>query len=203
MPQEIQNNTTIAPETVSPPVTVSVPPPELSTINYPLSTSTAALQKIKLWFGPIIFFVAVVLLIYSVRVATVTGGSMEPSLHEGSRIVFDRLTVRFTGINRGDVIVFRNPKDAGITEVKRVVGLPGERVLIEGGTISVTPPGGRLQEFPQGTLIGGSGGIGDFTIQLGPEEYFVLGDNRKKSTDSRDFGAVRPVNIKGRVIYSF
>ena len=155
------------------------------------------------WLVPVLIFCAVGLLIYSVRVAAVTGSSMEPALREGSRIVFDRLTVRFTGINRGDVIVFRNPKDAGITEVKRVVGLPGERVLIEGGTIAVTPPGGRLQEFPQGTLIGGSGGIGDFTIQLGPEEYFVLGDNRKKSTDSRDFGAVRPADIVGRVIYSF
>ena len=161
------------------------------------------MRLLRAWIVPVLIFCAIGLLMYSVRVAAVTGSSMEPSLHEGSRIVFDRLTVRFTGINRGDVIVFRNPKDAGITEVKRVVGLPGERVLIEGGTISVTPPGGRLQEFPQGTLIGGSGGIGDFTIQLGPEEYFVLGDNRKKSTDSRDFGAVRPVNIKGRVIYSF
>jgi len=153
--------------------------------------------------GPVLFFCAIGLLVYSVRVAAVTGGSMEPALREGSRIVVDALTWRVGGIGRGDVIVFRNPRDAKTVEVKRVVGLPGERVLIEGGTIAVTPPGGRLQEFPQGTLIGGQGGIGDFTIQLGPEEYFVLGDNRKKSTDSRDFGAVRPVNIKGRVIYSF
>ena len=203
MPQEIQNNTTIAPETVSPPVTVSVPPPELSTINYPLSTSTAALQKIKLWFGPIIFFVAVVLLIYSVRVATVTGGSMEPSLHEGSRIVIDKFTPRVLGLRRGDVIVFRNPKDAGIIEVKRVIGLPGELVLIEGGTISATPPGGRIQEFPRGTYVGGNGQVGDFRVQLGPQEYFVLGDNRSMSTDSRAFGAVRPSYIVGRVIYSF
>ena len=161
------------------------------------------MRLLRAWIVPVLIFCAIGLLVYSIRVATVTGGSMTPTFSEGQRIVVDALTWRIGGLSRGDVIVFKNPKDAGITEVKRVVGLPGERVLIEGGTISVTPPGGRLQEFPQGTLIGGSGGIGDFTIQLGPEEYFVLGDNRKKSTDSRDFGAVRPVNIKGRVIYSF
>jgi len=147
--------------------------------------------------------VAIGLLMYSVRVAAVTGSSMEPSLHEGSRIVFDRLTVRFTGINRGDVIVFRNPRDAKTVEVKRIIGLPGELVLIEGGTISVTPPGGRIQEFPRGTYVGGNGQIGDFRVQLGPQEYFVLGDNRSVSTDSRAFGAVRPADIVGRVIYSF
>ena len=143
------------------------------------------------------------LLLYSVRVAAVTGGSMEPSLREGSRIVIDKLTARLFSLNRGDVIVFKNPRDAGTTEVKRVIGLPGELVLIEGGTISVTPPGGRLVEFPRGTAVGGNGQIADFRVQLGPEDYFVLGDNRGMSTDSRVFGAVRPADILGRVIYSF
>ena len=161
------------------------------------------MRLLRAWIVPVLIFCAIGFLVYSIRVATVTGGSMTPTFSEGQRIVVDALTHRFTGINRGDVIVFKNPKDAGITEVKRVVGLPGERVLIEGGTIAVTPQGGRLQEFPQGTLIGGSGGIGDFTLQLGPEEYFVLGDNRKKSSDSRSFGAVGRADIKGKVIFSF
>ena len=155
------------------------------------------------WLWPVLIFCAIGLLVYSVRVAAVTGGSMEPFLHEGSRIVIDKLTVRVLGIGRGDVIVFKNPKDAGITEVKRVIGLPGELVLIEGGTISVTPPGGRIQEFPRGTYVGGNGQVGDFRVQLGPQEYFVLGDNRSVSTDSRAFGAVRPADILGRVVFSF
>ena len=137
------------------------------------------------------------------RIAAVTGRSMEPDLHEGSRIFIDKLTPRMLGIGRGDVIVFKNPKDAGITEVKRVIGLPGELVLIEGGTISVTPPGGRIIEFPRGTYVGGNGQVGDFRVQLGPQEYFVLGDNRPMSADSREFGAVRPADILGRVVFSF
>ena len=152
---------------------------------------------------PLLFLMAVVLLMYSLRVAAVTGSSMEPFLHEGSRIVIDKLTPHVLGIGRGDVIVFRNPRDAKTVEVKRIIGLPGELVLIEGGTISVTPPGGRIQEFPRGTYVGGNGQIGDFRVQLGPQEYFVLGDNRSVSTDSRAFGAVRPADIVGRVIYSF
>ncbi len=155
------------------------------------------------WLAPVLLFCAVGLLVYSVRLAAVTGSSMEPSLHEGSRIVFERLTPRLLSVHRGDIIVFKNPRDVNMLEVKRVIGLPGELVLIEGGTISVTPPGGRIQEFPRGTYVGGNGQVGDFRVQLGPQEYFVLGDNRSMSTDSRAFGAVHPGDILGRVIYSF
>ena len=182
----------------APPVQIVPAPPAP-----PVPAQVKPARALRGWVWPVLIFCAIGLLIYSVRIATVTGSSMEPSLHEGSRIVFDRLTVRLLGINRGDIIVFRNPKDAGITEVKRVIGLPGELVLIEGGTISVTPPGGRIQEFPRGTYVGGNGQVGDFRVQLGPQDYFVLGDNRSVSTDSRSFGAVRPTDIVGRVIYSF
>lgn len=128
---------------------------------------------------------------------------MEPTLHEGSHVVVDALTYHITGINRGDIIVFTNPHDIKVVEVKRVIGLPNETVLIQGGTIGVTPKDGKYHEFPQGTDIGGSGDVANYTIQLGPEDYFVLGDNRPRSTDSRDFGGVQPVNIIGRVIGSF
>ena len=188
---------------VSPTPVIPIPPTPPISAPVVARLNLDILRRARGWLWPIVIFCAIGLLVYSVRVAAVTGRSMEPALHEGSRIVIDKLTVRVLGIGRGDVIVFKNPKDASVTEVKRVIGLPGELVLIEGGTISVTPPGGRLMEFPRGTYVGGNGQIGDFRVQLGPQEYFVLGDNRSVSTDSRAFGAVRPADIVGRVIYSF
>jgi signal peptidase I len=161
------------------------------------------LWVLRALIGPILFFCAVGLIIYSVRLDSITGGSMEPTLHEGSHVLINALTWHFVGINRGDIIVFINPHDSTQTDVKRVIGLPNEKVLIQGGTISVTNPAGKTTEFPQGTFIGGQGGVGDYSIQLGPEDYFVMGDNRSKSTDSRDFGGVQPSNIIGKVFYSF
>lgn len=183
-----------------------IPVPASTPLEAPLLTGQAPPSQVvalRSWLWPVVIFCAIALLLFSVRIAAVTGRSMEPDLHEGSRIFIDKLTPRMLGIGRGDVIVFKNPKDAGITEVKRVIGLPGELVLIEGGTISVTPPGGRIIEFPRGTYVGGNGQVGDFRVQLGPQEYFVLGDNRPMSADSREFGAVRPADILGRVVFSF
>ncbi len=181
---------------VAQPVAVVQPTPV--TVAPPVAHS-----RLRPLLGPALFLFGVALVAYSVRLGSITGGSMEPTLHEGQHLVIDALTWRFTGVHRGDVLVFTNPHDRTTVEVKRVIGLPGESVLIEGGTIGVTPLGGRYEEFPQGTDIGGHGDIANFTIQLGVEDFFVLGDNRPKSTDSRDFGGVQAVDIIGRVIASF
>lgn len=158
-------------------------------------------HRLPAWAGPVIFFVGVFILLYSVRLGRIGGGSMEPTLHENSRIVFDTLTYHLTGIHRGDILIFTNPHDTSVVEVKRVVGLPGEVVEAQGGTISITKDG-NTTEIPQGTPVGGSA-TGDFKVVLGPEDYYVLGDNRSHSSDSRDFGAVQAVNIIGRVFLSW
>lgn len=155
------------------------------------------------WGGPILFFAALGLLVYSVRIGTVTGGSMEPTLHEGEHIVADALTWHMGGINRGDIIIFTNPHDKTMVEVKRIVGLPNELVEAQGGIVSVTNKDGKYTEFAKDTPVGGDGTTGDFKVQLGPEDYYVLGDNRSHSTDSRDFGAVQASDIHGRVVGSF
>ena len=96
---------------------------------------------------------------------------MEPNFHQGQRVVVDALTWHITGLHVGDVIVFTNPHDTKVIDIKRIAALPG-----------------------------GQGEILDHTVSLGPEDYYVLGDNRSKSTDSREFGAVQPINIIGRVV---
>ena len=150
------------------------------------------------------------------RPYAVTGGSMEPTLHEGEVVLSEKLTYRFH-ISRGEIIVFRNPHEKHVIEVKRVIGLPSETIEMgsEGVTVIRECKGEKGEKgeergetgecsvsFPTGTIIGGEFN-GTFRIKLGPEDYLVLGDNRSKSSDSRTFGAVQKSDIIGSVVRHF
>lgn len=132
------------------------------------------------------------------RPYAVTGGSMEPNFHEGQTVIIETLTPHIH-ITRGEVLVIRNPHDHAVVEIKRVVGLPGEKIEIGDFGVRAIRTDGTSQHFAAGTLIGGEKN-GLFTMQLGPEDYLVLGDNRSKSSDSRTFGAVQSADILGRVL---
>lgn len=114
----------------------------------------------------------------------VEGDSMAPALLPGQFLV----ATRSERIRRGDVVVVRLPS-RGIEVVKRVVGLPGERITIAGGRVEVN--GHPLRE----PYASGTGAAGDW--DLGPDEHFILGDNRDRSTDSRDFGPVPSRAVAG------
>lgn len=126
----------------------------------------------------------------------VTGGSMEPTYHEGDVLLVESLTPHFY-ISRGEALVLLNPHDHSVTEIKRVVGLPNEDVNLGQNSVTVTHPDGRSETF--GPPIG-LPQTESFHMHLGPEDYMVLGDNRSKSSDSRTFGAVQSVDVIGHVI---
>lgn len=132
------------------------------------------------------------------RPFVVTGGSMEPAYHEGQVVWVEKLMPHFH-VWRGEVLVIRNPHDKRVVEIKRIIGLPGETVEMGSEGVTVTDEEGRSTKYEEGSIIGGTGN-GTFRIKLGPEDYFVLGDNRSKSSDSRAFGAVQQIDIIGRVI---
>lgn len=127
----------------------------------------------------------------------VKGQSMEPNFFEKDYLIIDEITYRFREPVRGEVIVFQAP---GIEDhyLKRVIGLPGERVKVEGEKIIV-----YNDEHPQGMVIEekylDEQTTGSITITLQENEYFVLGDNRNASYDSRRFGAIKESTITGRV----
>ena len=135
------------------------------------------------------------------RPYAVTGGSMEPTLHEGEVVLSEKLTYRFH-ISRGEIIVFRNPHEKHVIEVKRVIGLPSETIEMGSEGVTVTDEKGRSTKYETGSIVGGTGN-GTFRIKLGPEDYLVLGDNRSKSSDSRTFGAVQKSDIIGSVVRHF
>lgn len=137
----------------------------------------------------------------------VEGNSMEPNYHDKEFLLADRLTYHFRTPQRGEVVIFHYPKNPQEDYIKRIVGLPGETVTIEKGQIYVN---GRLLEedyLPDNTqtLISNNTNI-VLNQNLAPDEYFVLGDNRDHSSDSREWGIMPKKNIVGRtwfVVYPF
>lgn len=146
--------------------------------------------------------VAAVFLIRSflVQPFLVSGASMSPNFSNGDYLLVDELTYRFRLPERGEVMVFRSPNDESVFFIKRVVGLPGERVAVKDGAVSIVnadhPDGFALEEryLPRGLTTGGA-----VTVALGPDQYFVLGDNRQYSFDSRTWGALKRNEIVGLV----
>jgi signal peptidase I len=140
--------------------------------------------------------------LYAVQTFFIPSGSMEPTLHVGDRILVNKLSVRFGTINIGDIIVFKAPPaehcdDGAYTDlVKRVIGLPGDVMTSKGNVIYVN--GKPLKEpwtyFP--TL---NPPIKRFVVPA--NSYFVMGDNRANSCDSRFWGAVPHSDIIGKAFF--
>lgn len=130
----------------------------------------------------------------------VKGASMEPNFYDHEYLIIDELSYRFKEPERGDIVVFRYPNDPRQFFIKRVVGLPGESARVSGGKVFLKGPGMKEDEqFDESAYLGVTFTSGEKEIELGMDEYFLLGDNRAASLDSRLFGAVPRSHIVGRV----
>lgn len=132
----------------------------------------------------------------------VKGRSMEPNFEERNYLVIDELSYYFRAPQRGEVIVFKNPKDLSQYFIKRVIGLPGETVVVRGGSVYLKKtPQAPLEELKEEYLPGDLVTAIDEEKTLGPDEYFVMGDNRTDSYDSRLWGSLPREDITGRVLF--
>jgi signal peptidase I len=127
----------------------------------------------------------------------VKGQSMEPAFENGDYLIVDELTYRFKNPQRGEIIVFKLPQ--GQRLIKRIIGLPGETVEIKEGQIKIINSKGEFL-LDEKKYLQQEGSFGDLRISLNEDEYFVLGDNRAHSLDSRIFGPIKKEQIIGRVI---
>lgn len=129
----------------------------------------------------------------------VKGESMEPNFSDQEYLIIDQISYRFDEPTRGDVVVFRYPLDPSQFYIKRVIGLPGERVQVKDGEVTIfnieNPEGTQLDEFYLPPTFDTPG---DADYKLGQAEYFVLGDNRNASSDSRVWGALPESYIVGK-----
>jgi signal peptidase I len=157
------------------------------------------------WAKVIVFALAFTLFInfFIIVNASVPTGSMEGTIRVNDRIVAFRLSYMFGTPERYDIIVFRAPDD-GVKNVKRIIGMPGERVAVIDGVVHINGVAGLRDDF---VLAGSFGYLGpNFPETLVPEgHYFVLGDNRSNSRDSRQWlePFVEERRIQGRAVFRY
>ncbi len=123
---------------------------------------------------------------------------MVPSFNNGEYLIIDELTYRFRQPERGEVIIFRYPLNPEKFFIKRVIGRPGETVEIKNNRVFVTTDGER-KELTEPYIRTDDQPLDPLRVTLGQKEYFVMGDNRPLSLDSRSWGSVPEDLIKGRV----
>jgi signal peptidase I len=159
-------------------------------------------NKIKEIIGLIVYcFVVVALMFFIIKYVgqrtVVIGASMESTLQDGDNLITDKLTYRFNDPKRFDIVVFPFKENTSQLLIKRIIGLPYETVQIIEGKIFIN--GSELDE-DYGNEVMKSAGIASEPITLGPDEYFVLGDNRNNSQDSRfdSVGNIHRSDLIGR-----
>lgn len=134
----------------------------------------------------------------------VSGSSMVPTFKNGDYILTDKLSYRLGQPQRGDIVVLKNPKDESQDFIKRIIALPGDPVKVEKNSIFIN--GQKINEpyLPEGTPIRAGNFLTEgVTIKAGPNQYFVMGDNRAHSSDSRDWGSITKEEIVGKTFFRY
>lgn len=127
----------------------------------------------------------------------VSGASMEQTFQNGNYLLIDEVTYYFRAPQRGEVIVFKYPGDESEYFIKRIIGLPGETLTIADNKITITAPDGAETSLSEPYLTEATRTFGSKTITLSSAEYFVMGDNRANSFDSRNWGPLNRKEIIG------
>src|SRR5215469_4258759 len=153
------------------------------------------------WVRDILISLAVsaFFIIFLYQPVKVEGTSMMPTLEDQERVFINKFVYRLEPIQRGDVIVFRYPRDTSKSYIKRVVGVPGDRVKIEGGIVYVN--GQQIAEDYVPAMYEDVRSYSETVVP--PHSYFVLGDHRNLSNDSRDFGPADVSYIYGKAVFGY
>lgn len=159
-------------------------------------------------FGKIILIISVILILINFFVATifaVSGESMETNFHDQEILMVDRLTYKFKNPQRGDVVIFRYPGAPSEKYIKRIIGLPGEEISIKNSKVLIKNKKENSEFILEEQYLSQDINFGtNITENLSDDEYFVMGDNRENSSDSRVWGTLPKEFIIGKafiVIY--
>ena len=161
-------------------------------------------KKESFWKELVKFILLAVLIVVPIRTFIaqpfiVSGASMDPTFWDGEYLIVDELSYRLGEPKRGEVVIFRYPQDPSKFFIKRLIGLPGEKLVIKSGEITITTAAGNEISWKEPYVEEGrKNTYENITTTLGDNEYYVLGDNRTGSSDSRRWGPVPRNYIVGR-----
>src|ERR1700723_842515 len=175
----------------------AAPQPEQS-VSQPPSASRGHL---RLWMRDVLVSVAASFMIitFLYQPVRVEGTSMQPELRDQDRLFVNKFAYNFEKISRGDVVVFYYPRDTQKSYIKRVIPLPGDNIRIDDGRLYVN--GKRVDEPYVPKRFYDTRSMADMVVP--PHEYFVMGDHRSISSDSRDFGPVTRKLIYGKAAFIY
>jgi signal peptidase I len=159
------------------------------------------LPVVAVWARDLLVSLAIsaFIIIFLYQPVKVEGTSMMPGLEDQERIFVNKFVYRWEAIQRGDIVVFRYPRDTSKSYIKRVIGVAGDRIRIENGQVYVN--GDALDEDYVPSAYADARSYGEIVVPT--NSFFVLGDHRTMSNDSRDFGTVNERFIYGKAVFGY
>lgn len=152
----------------------------------------------------VILAIMVMIYLFIMSPQEINGASMEPTFHNKEFILTNKIEYKLHDPQRGDVVIFKSPRNKDIDYIKRIIGVPGDRVGLKGGTYYVN--GERLFEpyLAANTYISGGNYLREDSEIIVPKgRYFVSGDNRGHSSDSREFGPIPKEDFIGKALLRY
>jgi signal peptidase I len=180
-------------------INLKTPAQEATPVTTPAPAPAKRPRELSWRFIAILFMILIPLRLFVAEPFLVYGSSMEPNFDTGDYLIVDEISYKMSEPKRGDVIVLRPPQDESRHFIKRIVGLPNETIIVNGSLVTI-----YNKEHPDGFVVNEpyvefqSDKTAKFT--LGPTEYFVMGDNRAVSYDSRSWGPLPFDHIKGKAV---
>ena len=180
-----------------PEVEVPEPPPSVA----PRESGAYSLPVVAVWIRDLMVSLAIsaFIIIFLYQPVKVEGTSMMPGLEDQERIFVNKFVYRWEPIQRGDIIVFRYPRDTSKSYIKRVIGIAGDHIRIETGQVYVN--GEPVDEDYVPTDYADARSYGEIVVPA--NSFFVLGDHRSMSNDSRDFGTVNERYVYGKAVFGY
>lgn len=168
----------------------------------PIGTSKKNTSKESIW-DLLRFILVAVAIVLPIRILVaqpfiVSGSSMFPTFKDNQYLIVDQISYRFEDPERGDVVIFRFPLDESKFFIKRIIGLPNETIMIENGIVTITDVNGQMIKLDEPYLETDKESHDSFSAILKDGEYFVMGDNRIASSDSRSWGLLPRKNVVGK-----
>lgn len=166
-----------------------------------LAPAARSLPVFAVWLRDLVISLAIsaFIIIFLYQPVKVEGTSMMPSLDDQERIFVNKFVYRLEPIQRGDIVVFRYPRDTSKSYIKRVVGVAGDRIRIDDGLVYVNSR--PLDEDYVPSAFSDDRSYPETVVP--PNSFFVLGDHRSMSNDSRDFGPVKESFIYGKAVFGY